>query len=336
MGVFCLYLIDCYGENIFFCDSAQVTRSGLARGINFMIKKSDSKKPTPKKDFLMAEANEIALNLKDSGQDFFKVIDSIHKIALNLKESGQDFFKVIDSIHKIALSAKDSNQERGFILNYANNLKRVVRANYFIPHKTKIIENIKNLSSFGQLKSKMWLIDILKKNELFNLGNVFFCAGWYGLLASILLTDKDFTIKQLFNFDLDPLAVQISEDLNRSFVQQDWKFKAVLKNIFELDYHQSQFETLKANEETQKLVVSPDTIINCACEHIQPFSQWQSRLPQKKLIILQSNNFFGIKDHVNCVSSLKDFKNQAPLDLVYEGELDLGAYKRFMLIGYKK
>ena len=140
----------------------------------------------------------------------------------------------------------------------------------------------------------------------------------------------------MFNFEKDFLSVQISEDLNRKFVKDNWKFKATLKDILELNYQQAQFDTLKANGKAQTLIVSPDTIINTSCEHIHSFSKWWKKLPPKKLIILQSNNFFQHEDHVNCVSSLEQFKKQAPMDRLYEGELDLKTYKRFMLIGQKK
>ena len=49
---------------------------------------------------------------------------------------------------------------------------------------------------------------------------------------------------------------------------------------------------------------------------------------------VQSNNYFGEPDHLNCVSSLEEFKRQAPLSHVgYQGELELPNYTRFMLIG---
>ena len=186
------------------------------------------------------------------------------------------------------------------------------------------------------MESKIWLIQTLKEKKLLNLETVFICAGWYGLLAFFLLNDKHFSIKQIFNFEIDTLSVPVSEDLNRESVKDNWKFKAVLEDILDLNYQSAQFNTLKANGESQKLSLSPDTIINTACEHISNFNSWWTLLPKEKLIILQSNNFYESADHNNCVKSLKEFKNQAPLHLIYEGELALEKYTRFMLIGYKK
>ena len=222
------------------------------------------------------------------------------------------------------------------IIEIIEGLRRILRASYFPNNKDAIIDSLIRFSSSGQLESKSWLIKTLKQENILNLGTVFVCAGWYGLLPYLLLNDKNFSIKQVFNFEIDPLSVSISEDFNRISVQNNWKFKATLKNILELNYHTSHFSTLKANGTAQKLTISPDTIINTACEHIQNFKKWWGLLPTKKLIILQSNNFFESEDHVNCLNKLEEFKKQAPLDLIYEGELNLEKYKRFMLIGYKK
>lgn len=285
---------------------------------------------------------------KKNEQDLFTVIESIHKISVSLKDikTHQALFIIIESIYKIATVLKNTKKEKRrektpnkvhqIILNHLKGLKTVLRSDYFESQQGEILEGLRSSTSSGQLKSKVWLVNVLKERKLLNLGNVFLCAGWYGLLSYVLLHDEKFSIKRMFNFEKDPLSVKISEDLNRKFVKSDWKFKATLKDIFELNYHQARFNTLKADGSAQTLVVSPDTIINTSCEHIAPFSRWWSRMPKKKLLILQSNNFFHHKDHSNCVSSLKDFKKQAPLNLVYEGELDLKEYKRFMLIGYKK
>lgn len=41
-------------------------------------------------------------------------------------------------------------------------------------------------------------------------------------------------------------------------------------------------------------------------------------------------------EHVNCVKSLEDFEIQTPVSaVIFNGELDLGKYKRFMRIGIK-
>ena len=282
---------------------------------------------------------KISLTLQNtnSQHQFNKIVESIYKISLTLQNtnSQHQFNKIVESIYKISLTLQNTNSQHQ-LNKIVEGLRRVLKAKYFPNNRDTIIDNLVRFSSFGQLESKSWLIKTLKEKELLSLGTVFICAGWYSLLPYFFLNDKDFSIKQIFNFEIDSLSVSISEDLNRKFVKNDWRFKATFKDILELDYQSADFSTLKANGEAQSLVISPDTIINTACEHIQDFNKWWSLLPTNKQIILQSNNFFEVEDHVNCVNDLQEFKKQAPLELIYEGELNLEKYKRFMLIGHKK
>ena len=81
---------------------------------------------------------------------------------------------------------------------------------------------------------------------------------------------------------------------------------------------------------------SPNTIINTSCEQIENFSEWYDLIPNDKLVVLQSNNYYEVEEHVNCVKDIKEFGNMARMTgPLYAGELELPKYKRFMLIGYK-
>ena len=78
----------------------------------------------------------------------------------------------------------------------------------------------------------------------------------------------------------------------------------------------------------------PDTFINTSCEHIPNFKEWYAKIPEGRLVILQSNNFFEVEEHVNCVSNIDEFIEMAPMsELMYSGSIDLPKYKRFMVIG---
>ena len=242
--------------------------------------------------------------------------------------------RLIESIYKLSLNLQNDNIQ--FLPELLENLKRVLRSSVELEAVEECVSYIEAFSSEGQLKSKLWLIQTLKDLGISNLGSVFLCAGWCGSLAYLLLQDKSLEVDKILSFDIDPLSIQISEDLNRKWVQQDWKFKATLKNILDLDYNLADFETLKKDGSSQRLQLSPDTIINTSCEHIENFNNWWEKIPKEKLIVLQSNNFHSLEEHINCVSSLKEFEKQAPMEaLLFKGELDLGEYKRFMLIGKK-
>jgi hypothetical protein len=106
----------------------------------------------------------------------------------------------------------------------------------------------------------------------------------------------------------------------------------------DIDYneHTWQFWSNTNNRMSRPIADNPDTIINTSCEHIENFAEWYAKIPDGKLVILQSNNFFDVQEHVNCVKDITEFSNMAPMsNTLYAGDLDLPKYKRFMLIGYK-
>ena len=269
-------------------------------------------------------------NLKEAPNSL-RLIESIYKLSLNL-QNDKALCIYIESIYKFSLNLQNDKA----LCNYIESLRRVIKSSTKFQTEQECIDSIEAFSSEGQLKSKLWLIQTLKELGLSDLGQIFLCAGWCGSLAYFLFQEESFKIDKILNFDKDPLSIQISEDLNRKWVKEEWKFKATLKNILDLDYNLANFETLKKDGSSQKLQLAPDTIINTSCEHIENFNDWWKKIPKEKLIILQSNNFYSLEEHINCVSSLKEFEKQAPMDSVlFKGELNLEEYTRFMLIGKK-
>jgi len=191
-----------------------------------------------------------------------------------------------------------------------------------------------NSFSQGQIKSKIWLIKELKKLNL-NLGVVFLCAGWYATLATLLF-ENDFQITKIRSFDVDPACADMADRFNKPWVLQEWKFKSSTKDILDIDYNIDLYQVKKSDGTLETCKDRPDTIINTSCEHIKNFDQWYDRIPIGKLLILQTNNYFDIDDHVNCSKNLEEFAKNTPMSkLLYQGELDLVKYKRFMRIGYK-
>jgi hypothetical protein len=192
----------------------------------------------------------------------------------------------------------------------------------------------KDAFSRGQLQSKIWLINELESLSL-DLGTVFLCAGWYATLATMLF-ESSIKVDKIRSFDIDPDVIKIAEIFNKLWVMDNWKFKSVIEDILDINYDTHSYVVKRANDTTCELTDSPDTVINTSCEHIKNFAEWYNKIPQGKLTVLQSNNYFDIPDHVNCSNNLREFSNSAPMsDTLYEGELDLGMYKRFMKIGYK-
>ena len=203
--------------------------------------------------------------------------------------------------------------------------------------KNFYIENTNiNLDCFsrGQLSSKIWLVDELKKLDL-DLGTVFLCAGWYATLAVMLFENK-LRIDKIRSFDIDSGCVNIAERFNKPWEIDKWKFKAATADILNLNYSKTTYEVNKPDGSKLTLTDVPDTIINTSCEHIENFNQWYDSIPNGKLLVLQTNDYFGIEDHVNCVNSLDEFSDMTPMkECLYRGELELPKYRRFLRIGYK-
>jgi hypothetical protein len=194
----------------------------------------------------------------------------------------------------------------------------------------------KDCFSRGQLQSKLWLINELEKLDL-DLGTVFLCAGWYATLA-VMLFESDIKLDKIRSFDIDPTTVDIAEVFNKPWFVEQWRFKSLCQNIMDINYDEYvwQYWSNANNRMSYPITDNPTTIINTSCEHIENYASWYEKIPAGKIVILQGNNYFEIKEHVNCSSTLDEFSNKSPMTTVlYEGELELPKYKRFMKIGIK-
>ena len=196
--------------------------------------------------------------------------------------------------------------------------------------------NLSDALSWGQLKSKRWLVDELEKIDL-PLGTIFLCAGWYATLAAMLFKSKC-SIDKIRSFDIDQSCLQIADTINRNQVKEDWKFKSITQDIMDINYNTHTWQTWsKANNRMSRDITdSPNTVINTSCEHIEDFAEWYSKIPNQTIVVLQSNNYFEIEDHINCSKNILEFAKQTPMtDCLYSGVLELPKYTRFMRIGIK-
>ena len=77
-------------------------------------------------------------------------------------------------------------------------------------------------------------------------------------------------------------------------------------------------------------------VVNTSCEHVADFDRWYARVPDGQLLVLQSNDYVAVREHVNCVADLAAFKAQAPMsETFFAGERRMRHYVRFMLMGRK-
>jgi hypothetical protein len=166
----------------------------------------------------------------------------------------------------------------------------------------------------SQLRSKAWLINVLKSLKLPENGEVYIFGGWYGILASLL--KDNFLYKNIYSIDVDRECEKIGLLLDNriNFITTDMKHF-----VF--------------NESS-----NPKLIINTSTEHVSQdtFDTWLKNMPKDVPIILQGNDYFECKEHIRCTNSLEEFLIKGSLDkILYMGTLDCAQFNRFMVIGYK-
>ena len=188
--------------------------------------------------------------------------------------------------------------------------------------------------SRSQIRCKKWMISELEKHNL-DLGTIFLCAGWYGVLG-ILFFESKIRFGKIVNFDIDDSCRNISEKFNKPWVVDDWKYKHCTQNIHDINYDTHVYNVLRGNGTPCELTDSPDTIINTSCEHIENFNEWYEKIPQGKFVILQNNNYVELDEHINCVENIDELIAMTPMSQrLYHGELETPKYTRYMTFGYK-
>jgi hypothetical protein len=213
-----------------------------------------------------------------------------------------------------------------------------------ISNNSQLIEGLRKLKdqdnfdqdcfSRGQLHSKLWLVQELEKLDL-ELGTVFLCAGWYATLATLLF-ESNVKVKKIRSFDIDDSCLEIAKTFNKLWLMDNWKFQAITQDIHNINFDNYTYNVIRADGSIAELNDSSNTIINTSCEHINNFTEWYNKIPTGKLVILQSNDYFEIEEHVNCAIDAEDFSRMTPMtECLYLGELQLKDYTRFMKIGYK-
>tara|TARA_Y100001970_G_scaffold290728_1_gene425501 strand:+ start:4440 stop:5033 length:594 start_codon:yes stop_codon:yes gene_type:complete len=175
-----------------------------------------------------------------------------------------------------------------------------------------IIKTIINSVNKDQIENKKWLIEKLTPYlHLYEKPKILVVAGWYGLLSDML------------SKQIDDVVHSSDKDINCAKIgikMFDNKVKYITKDI--ADYKEHHLKNY-------------DVLICTSCEHIDDLliNSFISKKRKDSLIVLQSNNFIGIKDHINCKKSLKDFKNSINLNVQYEEKKSFEKYDRYMIIG---
>ena len=170
----------------------------------------------------------------------------------------------------------------------------------------------------GQLNSKSWLIEQVAHHCNVKNAKIVVYGGWYGVLSTMLF-NSSLGIKHITSVDIDPKCKDIATTMNKRY-EMEGKFESVTADMCEYEY--------KTN---------PYFVINTSCEHItqEQYNKWLDKVPGDAQIVLQSNNYFELEEHVNCMKSLADFERKSKLKVSEKMELELPKYTRYMLIGRK-
>ena len=173
--------------------------------------------------------------------------------------------------------------------------------------------------SQGQYESKLWLSQELEKVQYFDGLHVDIIGSWFGY-PLIEMLSKSFNIKQFDLYDLD-------ENCHKIFAQY--------KNHFDEKFKIVQFGDFFERKEVRRRQL----IINTSSEHMSDIvsmkKYYKDYLAEDKTILaIQSNNYFNVEDHINCVKNVDELieKNEIN-EVLYKGKRSFPLYDRFMVIG---
>ena len=198
----------------------------------------------------------------------------------------------------------------------------------------RILDVYDSLSK-NQFVSKDWLIEKLneyphhyKCKTLDKKIDISILGSWYGLLAYRML--EKFTLKKIGTIDC---------------IDFDPRVKAVAKRLWKKidadNLKNGQLAYVKfVEQDIQDIKQLNSPIVICtSCEHLAQDTIYDtiSKLDPHTLVVLQSNNYREIGQHVNCVDTAEEFANQyvGKLRNIKFFEKDFVNYKRFMVIGTK-
>lgn len=174
-------------------------------------------------------------------------------------------------------------------------------------------EEIRDAFRLKQIQSKSWLLSYIKKFTIdqdidISHKKILVIGSWIGF-TSFCLSKLGF--KNIHEVDPDPRLEKFSQFLNR----HNKNFVHFTTDVNDID------------------ISNYDYIVNTSCEHIEN-NTWFTRISNKSIMFLHSNNLIGY-DHTNTCSDLLEMELKYPMKLFYKGQLNLGSYSRFMLIGTK-
>ena len=127
-----------------------------------------------------------------------------------------------------------------------------------------------------------------------------FYAGWYATLATMLF-ENDFDIDCIRSFDIDESCVEIAEVFNGFgllIIGNSKQLQKILKILITLTSQWQMWSN--KNNRLQSLVILLIQLLIQVANILIILQNGMIKYPMAKLVILQSNNYFEIEEHVNC------------------------------------
>ncbi len=208
--------------------------------------------------------------------------------------------------------------ENMFDINTVEIIKKILKD---YPHR--LVDVLNSLGERQQL-SKEWLVEKLNlykhpfRNRLKNDDvSIIILCSWYGMLAYKLI--EKFKLKKIAN------------RLYRKIDNENLK-----NGVLTLIKHWER----NIKDMPEKELKNSEILINTSCEHLDQQTIYDTidKTERGTLIVLQSNNYHKIQEHINTVNDLQEFVSQYQSRLINieMHEKDFLEYKRFMILGLKR
>lgn len=294
---------------------------------------------------------KLITNLDNRNEEIISAIKNL--VSSSLEPDMFLLFKVLQAIDTENEWIKTLKSVTIYKTNILKLAHKLTEEKYTLPiNMGKMIKRFEGQAltdafSRGQLRSKLWVSDTVNDLDI-DLGDmVYVCAGWYGVLPSILFERNK--VENILSFDSDDTTDNPADTLNKEKTIDGLKFKAVVKDIHELKYKTESFNVnhyqysdvteFNITKQSMPVKMNATCVINTSCEHIENFDKWWAGIPDGMLVIMQNNDFDDDEAHQHAedtVTSLEEFSNRLNLsENYYEGTLALEEYNRYMVIGRK-
>lgn len=175
------------------------------------------------------------------------------------------------------------------------------------------IETFADHLLINKLICKQWLCESLLKYH--KPSNVLILGSWYPTYIPYMLNANTYTC-----VDINDTIWDLSKQFNNQLYGQQ-------------EVSNFKYITGDAGEWLKKDLAVYDTVINTSCEHMK-FDMKDFNIVSDSIFVLTSNNYFEVKEHINCKTNLEEFVSSTGItNLIYAGEKQLNSYTRYMVIG---